>query len=91
MGQKSGVTEVRCGNYVFNDVVGLTNGVANLEQCALTVLCTVVSCPADDRVIIDGGLKTFTSDMTKVFDRGFGFPRLLLIIYLTRQRLFLLL
>lgn len=68
-----GVTEVRCGNYVFNDVVGLTNGVASLEQCALTVVCTVVSCPDENRVIIDGGLKTFTSDMTKIFDKGFGF------------------
>ena len=73
MGQKSGVTEVRCGNYVFNDVVGLTNGVASLEQCALTVICTVVSYPDENRVIIDGGLKIFTFDMTKVFNKGFGF------------------
>jgi len=68
-----GVTEVRCGNYVFNDVVGLTNGVASVEQCALTVVCTVVSCPTENRIIIDGGSKTFTSDMTRLPGKGFGF------------------
>jgi len=68
-----GVTEIRCGNYVFNDVGGLANGVASIEQCALTVICTVVSCPADDRIIIDGGSKTFTSDMPNVFNKGYGF------------------
>jgi len=69
----SGVTEVRCGNYVFNDAAGLANGVASIEQCALNVICTVVSYPADDRVIIDGGSKTFTSDMPNVFNKGYGF------------------
>jgi len=33
-----GVTERRRGNYVFNDVGGLVNGVASIEQCALTVI-----------------------------------------------------
>jgi len=68
-----GVTEVRCGNYVFNDVVGLTNGVASVEQCALSVVCTVVSCPTDNRAIIDGGSKIFSSDMTRIPSKGFGF------------------
>jgi D-serine deaminase-like pyridoxal phosphate-dependent protein len=68
-----GVTEVRCGNYVFNDVVGLTNGVASVEQCALNVICTVVSCPTENRIIIDGGSKTFTSDMTRLPGKSFGF------------------
>jgi len=68
-----GVTEVRCGNYVFNDAAGLANGVATLKQCALTVICTVVSRPTEDRAIIDGGSKTFTSDMPNVFNKGYGF------------------
>ena len=31
------------------------------KVCSLRVLCTVVSTPTPDRVIIDGGRKTFTS------------------------------
>lgn len=68
-----GVTEVRCGNYVFNDATGISNGVASIKKCSLTVICTVVSCPADDRVIIDGGSKTFTTDMPNVYKKGYGF------------------
>jgi len=56
-----GVTEVRAGNYVFNDLMQLNNGIAGEDQLALSVLCTVVS-RSGDRVTIDGGSKTFSGD-----------------------------
>lgn len=57
-----GVTEVRAGNYVFNDLMQLNNGIANEEQLALSVLCTVTSRTGSDRLTIDGGTKTFSGD-----------------------------
>jgi len=57
-----GVTEVRAGNYVFNDLMQLNNGIADEDQLALSVLCTVVSHNGDGRLTIDGGSKTFSGD-----------------------------
>ena len=61
-----GLTEIRVGTYIFNDWSYVRDGVCTLEQCALRVVVTVVSTPAPERAIIDGGSKTFSSDM--------GFP-----------------
>lgn len=58
-----GLTEIRAGTYIFNDASYLRKGVCTLEQCGLKVITTVISAPAADRVIIDGGSKTFSSDM----------------------------
>jgi D-serine deaminase-like pyridoxal phosphate-dependent protein len=57
-----GVTEVRAGNYVFNDLMQLDNGIASEDQLALSVLCTVASTNGSGRVTIDGGTKTFSGD-----------------------------
>ncbi len=58
-----GVTEIRPGTYIFNDLNEITIGVATEDTCALTVLATVVSIPAADRVVVDSGSKTLTSDL----------------------------
>jgi D-serine deaminase-like pyridoxal phosphate-dependent protein len=58
-----GLTEIRAGAYIFNDWSYVRKGVCGLEQCALKVIVTVVSAPAPGRAIIDGGSKTFSSDM----------------------------
>ena len=58
-----GLTEIRTGTYIFNDATYLRKGVCTLEQCALRVISTVISAPTPERVIIDGGTKTFSSDM----------------------------
>ena len=58
-----GLTEIRTGTYIFNDASYLRKDVCTLEQCALKVITTVISAPAAGRVIIDGGSKTFSSDM----------------------------
>jgi D-serine deaminase-like pyridoxal phosphate-dependent protein len=58
-----GVTEIRPGTYVFNDVQQMRLGVANENECAARVLATVVS-RIDDRFVIDAGSKSFSSDGT---------------------------
>jgi D-serine deaminase-like pyridoxal phosphate-dependent protein len=57
-----GVTEIRPGTYVFNDVQQLRLGVATVETCGARVLTTVVSRPAAERFLVDAGTKTFSGD-----------------------------
>ena len=61
-GQVAGISEIRPGNYVFNDAIQVALGVVGLERCALTVLSTVISTPAADRVVLDAGSKTLALD-----------------------------
>ena len=56
-------TEYRPGTYVYNDRSLVSRGECDWDDCALTVLATVVSVPASDRAIIDAGSKTLTSDL----------------------------
>ena len=58
----SHLTEIRPGMYLLNDRNMVEGGFATLDQCALTVLTTVVSKAVANRVILDGGSKTFSSD-----------------------------
>lgn len=57
-----GVTEVRPGTYVFNDVNTVTRWTANLDQCAASILATVISHPTKDRAVVDAGTKSFGAD-----------------------------
>ena len=57
------VTEYRAGTYIYNDRALLSRGTADLDQCAMTVLATVVSRPTPGRAIIDAGSKALTSDL----------------------------
>ena len=57
-----GVTEIRPGTYVFNDVQQMRVGVATEETCAARVLATVVARPWQNRFVIDAGSKSFSSD-----------------------------
>lgn len=67
-----GLTEVRAGNYIFNDVNQIAGGTAKEEDCALTVLAAVVgrAC-GGKRIIIDAGSKTLGAD-TCGLRKGFG-------------------
>ncbi|CAM4110926.1 alanine racemase [Paenibacillus alkaliterrae] len=66
-----GITEVRAGNYIFNDVSAVQMGIAEEADCALRVAATVVSIPQPGMATIDAGTKTLTSD--KAHHReGFG-------------------
>lgn len=63
-------TEYRPGTYAYNDRSLVTRGVCGWENCALTVLATVVSVPAEDRAVIDAGSKALTSDLLGL--EGYG-------------------
>jgi D-serine deaminase-like pyridoxal phosphate-dependent protein len=71
----AGVTECRPGNYVFHDASQVELGTCAIEDCALTVLATVVSVPAPDRAVVDAGSKTLSSDPLR--PRGGGHGRLI--------------
>ncbi|MCA1578743.1 MAG: alanine racemase [Acidobacteria bacterium] len=68
-----GVNEVRPGTYIFNDRSTVGVSAATIEDCALSVLVTVVSTSVSGRAVIDGGSKTFSSDTYHAeHGRGFG-------------------
>lgn len=71
--QVPGLTEIRPGTYVFNDRTQVAAGACGWDDCAATIMTTVVSTPRADRAVIDGGSKTFTSDSVRPFgEKGFG-------------------
>jgi D-serine deaminase-like pyridoxal phosphate-dependent protein len=55
-----GVTEIHPGSYVFNSLDGVVTGSATLDECAMTILATIISKPAPDRAVIDAGFKTLS-------------------------------
>jgi D-serine deaminase-like pyridoxal phosphate-dependent protein len=57
-----GITEIRAGTYVFNDLMQVALGAASADDLALTVLATVVSVTGPDTATIDCGSKTFAGD-----------------------------
>jgi D-serine deaminase-like pyridoxal phosphate-dependent protein len=67
-----GVTECRPGNYVFHDASQVALGTCGVEDCALTIVATVVSVPADDRAVVDAGSKTLSSDPLRPRPGGYG-------------------
>jgi D-serine deaminase-like pyridoxal phosphate-dependent protein len=65
--QQPGLTEYRPGNYVYFDRTQVGLGAATFDDCALTVLATVVSKPSSDRLVLDCGSKTLSSDHARGF------------------------
>lgn len=63
------LTELRVGTYVFNDWSSVGKGWVSLDDCAMTVLATVVSRPTETRAILDSGSKTLAADR---FQDGHG-------------------
>lgn len=66
----AGITEYRAGTYAYFDRSLVERGACSMEECALTVLTTVVSRPTGNRAMIDAGTKSLTSDMLGM--QGFG-------------------
>jgi len=64
------VTEHRAGTYVYGDRSIVRSGAMSYEECAFRVICTVISRPTVDRGIIDGGSKTFSSDLLGLEGHG---------------------
>ncbi len=70
---QDGLTEYRPGNYVYFDRTQVGLGAAAADDCALTVMARVVSKPAVDRVILDCGSKTLSSDGGRGFSPAPGY------------------
>ncbi|MBM3725094.1 MAG: D-TA family PLP-dependent enzyme [Acidobacteria bacterium] len=58
----AGLNEIRPGTYIFNDRNTVLAGACEWEDCAGSILTTVVSTAVPGQMIIDGGSKTFSSD-----------------------------
>jgi D-serine deaminase-like pyridoxal phosphate-dependent protein len=67
-----GVNEIRPGTYIFNDLNTVASDACALEDCAGSVLVTVVSHTRRDHMIVDGGSKTFSSDHLSSGGPGHG-------------------
>ena len=57
MHELPGLTEVRPGTYVYNDRATAALGACEWDECALTVLATVVSTSVPGQAVIDAGSK----------------------------------
>ena len=72
----TGVTEIRPGNYVFNDFVQVAGGVCAPADCAFSVLATVISHqPGADHAVVDAGALSLSKDLGPSFParrRGYG-------------------
>ena len=58
----AGVNEIRPGTYIFYDRNTVAQGACTWDDCAASILATVVSMARPGQMIIDGGSKTFSSD-----------------------------
>jgi D-serine deaminase-like pyridoxal phosphate-dependent protein len=74
--RQPGLTELRPGNYVYFDRTQVALGAASLDDCALTVLATVVT-KHDGRLILDCGSKTLTNDQARGISSAGGFGAVL--------------
>lgn len=55
-------TEIRPGTYVFNDRTTAAIGACGWDDCAYTVLATVVSTAVPGQAVVDAGSKALSSD-----------------------------
>jgi D-serine deaminase-like pyridoxal phosphate-dependent protein len=68
-----GVTEFRPGTYVYNDRTTASIGACAWEDCALTVLATVVSTAVPGQAVIDAGTKALGREPVRgAAGEGFG-------------------
>lgn len=73
MHEIAGVTEVRPGTYVYNDRTTAAIGACGWDDCALTVLGTVVSTAVRGQAVVDTGSKALGREpMRGVDGEGFG-------------------
>jgi D-serine deaminase-like pyridoxal phosphate-dependent protein len=58
-----GLNEIRPGTYIYNDMNTVRSDGCTVDDCAASILATVVSTARPGQMIIDGGSKTFSSDL----------------------------
>jgi D-serine deaminase-like pyridoxal phosphate-dependent protein len=74
--EMGGVTEMRPGTYIFNDRTTVDIGACTMDECALTVLATVVSTAVPGQAVIDAGAKALGREPVRG-SSGEGFGALL--------------
>ena len=67
-----GLTEARPGNYVYLDRTQAGLGTCSLDDCAMSILATVVSVSGADRAVLDSGSKTLVLDMLRPKPDDYG-------------------
>lgn len=72
MHEVAGVTEVRPGTYVYNDRTTAQIGACDWEDCALTVLATVVSVAVKGQAVVDAGTKALGREPLRAEGEGYG-------------------
>jgi D-serine deaminase-like pyridoxal phosphate-dependent protein len=69
----TGVTEFRPGTYVYNDRTTAAIGACDWDDCAFTVLATVVSTAVPNQAVIDAGTKALGREPMRGIDPAEGF------------------
>jgi D-serine deaminase-like pyridoxal phosphate-dependent protein len=67
-----GLTEIRPGTYVYNDRVTALAGACEWNDCALSVLATVVSTAVPGQAVVDSGTKSLGREPSGAVEEGFG-------------------
>ncbi len=67
-----GLTEVRPGTNIFNDRTTAAIGACGWEECAYTVLATVVSTAVPGQAVVDAGSKALAKEELRAEGGGFG-------------------
>lgn len=73
----AGITEFRPGTYVYNDRTTAEIGACAWDDCAFTVLATVVSTAVPNQAVIDAGSKALGREPMRGADGAGGFGALL--------------
>ena len=68
-----GLTEIRPGTYIFNDRTTAAIGACHWDDCAYTVLATVVSTAVPGQAVVDAGAKSLAREEIRGLDlSGYG-------------------
>lgn len=70
--QIGGLTEIRPGTYVYNDRTTVEVGACDWNDCALTVLATVISTAVPGQAVVDAGSKALGREPSRTEGDGFG-------------------
>ena len=67
-----GLTEVRAGTVVYNDLDMTGMGVAREHECAYSILATVVSTAVPGRAVVDAGSKALSKELHDTAGPGYA-------------------
>lgn len=68
----AGVTEVRPGTSIFNDRTTAEIGACSWDECAYSVLATVVSTAVPGQAVVDAGSKALAKEELRAAGGGYG-------------------